>query len=404
MVQKNAINLPDVSEEALNTLRIKFGNAPYIEGAWMDKHHGKYYLQYASPATEFNIYSDGVYVSDKPLGPFAAAKNNPYSYKPGGFIPGAGHGSTMLDLYGNNWHAATMRVSVNHPFERRLGFWPAGFDNDGELFCNQRYGDWPMNVEQGQMNPWKNPDWMLLSYAKPANASSFVEGKEAIKATDENIQTWWKAETNVSGEWIEIDLKHVCDVYAVQINFGDDNLFLPLPDGVDLQNPLRRYTDERKHYTRWLLEGSENGQEYFVIEDKSKATTDLAHDLIVKEDGVKARYIRCTVKEIPHNQPACISGLRVFGIGEGLLPKKSSGIKTELISERYLLVTWDKDNTAGYNVLWGFAPDKLYHSHMVWGSNKVMIGALIKGQSLYIRVDTFNEKGITDGEVYKVIG
>jgi beta-xylosidase len=73
---------------------------PYIEGAWMDKHNGKYYLQYACPGTQFNIYADGVYISENPLGPFSIAKNNPYSYKPGGFITGAGHGSTMEDKFG----------------------------------------------------------------------------------------------------------------------------------------------------------------------------------------------------------------------------------------------------------------------------------------------------------------
>ena len=39
----------------------------------MTKHNGKYYLQYAGPGTEFKSYSDGVYVSDKPLGPFTIA-------------------------------------------------------------------------------------------------------------------------------------------------------------------------------------------------------------------------------------------------------------------------------------------------------------------------------------------
>ncbi|WP_314000812.1 hypothetical protein [uncultured Paenibacillus sp.] len=143
---------------------------------------------------------DGVFVSDNPLGPFTLAKNNPYSYKPGGFIPGAGHGSTMEDRHGNVWHAATMRISVNHVFERRLGLWPAGFDQDGELFCNQRYGDWPMKIEQARMNPWENPQWMLLSYNKPANASSFEEGKDPSKATDENVQTWWRAASHLSEE------------------------------------------------------------------------------------------------------------------------------------------------------------------------------------------------------------
>jgi len=398
-------NNPDLSEEMLNAIRQYYSFSPYIEGAWMDKHNGKYYLQYSCPGTEYNVYADGVYISDNPLGPFTPAKNNPYSYKPGGFIPGAGHGSTMEDKFGNLWHTSTMRISMNHPFERRLGIWPAGFDTDGELFCNQRYGDWPLSVEQLNMDPWKNPEWMLLSYGKGAKASSFEKGKDPSKALDENIQTWWKAASNTPGEWIEVDLKHICDVQAVQINFADDQMDVPLPEGAVLQGVghQTRVIDERKHFTRWILEGSLDGKEYFVIEDKSNAITDLSHDLVVREDVVKARYIRCTVKQLPYDQKACISGLRVFGIGNGEIPKKATGIQTELVTELDLSVRWDKDDAVGHNVLWGFAPDKLYHSYMVLGSHEVTIGALIKGQPVYVRVDSFNEKGITEGNVLKAV-
>ena len=54
---------------------------PFIEGAWMTKHNGKYYLQYAAPGTQFNVYGDGVYVGKSPLGPFEYAAHNPFCYK-----------------------------------------------------------------------------------------------------------------------------------------------------------------------------------------------------------------------------------------------------------------------------------------------------------------------------------
>ncbi|HUE84406.1 MAG TPA: family 43 glycosylhydrolase [Pyrinomonadaceae bacterium] len=55
----------------------------YIEGPWLTKHNNKYYLQYAAPGTQFNVYADGVYIGDSPLGPYRYAPNNPFSYKPG---------------------------------------------------------------------------------------------------------------------------------------------------------------------------------------------------------------------------------------------------------------------------------------------------------------------------------
>lgn len=151
--------------------------APFLEGPWMTKKGKRYYLQYAVPGTEFNIYGDGVYVSDFPLGPFRAAENNPYSYKPGGFINGAGHGSTMEDK-GQYWHISTMGIGCNYPMERRIGLWKAGFDAQGELFCDQRYGDWPIRMDA---EPYEKPEKLdtWIESAKEYNIpelQTFVEG------------------------------------------------------------------------------------------------------------------------------------------------------------------------------------------------------------------------------------
>ncbi len=61
-------------------------------------------------------------------------------------------------------------------------------------------------------------------------------------------------------------------------------------------------------------------QTSFVLADKSDAETNLPHDFIVKEEGVQIRYLKLTVFEVPYNQNPCISGLRVFGLGNGEKP------------------------------------------------------------------------------------
>ena len=375
-------------------------NRPYIEGAWMNKHDGKYYLQYACPGTQYNIYADGVYVSDKPLGPYKLAKNNPFSYKPGGFIPGAGHGSTMGDATGSLWHTATMRISVNHNFERRVGLWPAGFDKDGELFCNQRYGDWPMAIEDFQADPWKNPQWMLLSCGKTMTASSAEEGKGAEKAAEENVQTWWRAASAQPGEWLQMDLGKAMDVRAIQINFADDKIDIEPPKPLVGNMTGKRYIEERNLITRWKLEGSLDGDNYFMIEDKSDAKTDLPHDMVVREDGIQVRYLKLTVLAVPYDQPAAISGLRVFGIGDGEKPAVPTFTAERLDDlDMKVAITSDDADVTGYNILWGHAEDKLYHSYMIFGKKEQKIGALIKGTDYFVRVDAFNENGITEGEV-----
>lgn len=393
-LRENGMTEDMVAPNEIMALKGKFCNRPYIEGPWMNKYKGLYYLQYACPGTEYNTYADGVYVSESPLGPFKPAENNPYSYHPGGFVPGAGHGSTMADVYGNLWHTATTRISVNHPFERRIGIWPAGFDADGELFCNQRYGDWPCELEQRKNDPWEKPKWFLLSYGKPVRASSSCKGKEAEYSTDENVQTWWRAASAVPGEWLELDLGKICSVYAIQINFADDKLEIPVL-GEMQGKTLPRVIEERKMVTRWVLEGSEDGETYFVVKDKSEADTDLPHDLVVRENGIRTRYLRLTILEVPYHQQPCISGFRVFGKGDGKKPKAPE-FAVRRTGDMDMEVEIAETNAIGYNILWGHNPEKLYHSYMTFGTEQ-KIGALVKGMDYYVRVDAFNENGITEG-------
>ena len=394
--QHNVVPESQIPVHLKPMIRGMFTNRPYIEGAWMDKHCGKYYLQYACPGTQYNTYSDGVYVSDSPLGPFTLAKNNPYSYHPGGFLPGAGHGSTMQDEQGNWWHTATMRISVNHDFERRVGLWPASFDGDGELYCNQRYGDWPMAVSGFRQDSWRDPAWMLLSVGKAAFASSCIEGHEANKATEENVQTWWRAATNSRDEWLTVDLGKTFRIHAVQVNFADDKIDVPCPGKVR-PGTQARYIEERELKTQWKLEGSLDEKAWFVIEDKSQAETDLPHDLIVCEEGFSARFLRLSQMAVPYEQKPCVSGLRVFGLGEGEKPAVPS-FTVRRTGDLDMNVSIQKqENTLGYNILFGESPEKLYHSYMVFHDGDQRVGALIKGRAYFVRVDAFNENGITGG-------
>lgn len=391
--KRQGMSEDQVPEHLKPLIRGMFSRKPYIEGAWMDKQNGKYYLQYACPGTQYNTYSDGVYVSSSPLGPFTLAGNNPYSYKPGGFLPGAGHGSTMRDEKGAWWHTATMRISRNHDFERRVGIWPAGFDADGELFCNQRYGDWPMTVEG---DPWRDPAWMLLSIGKIATASSFVDGHEPEKATEENVQSWWRAASANRTEWLQIDLGREFDVHAIQINFADDKIDIPCP-GQIVGGSQARYIEERDLTTQWKLTGSVDGKDWFVIEDKSDAQTDLSHDLILREEGFRVRFLRLSDMAVPYGQQPCVSGLRVFGLGQGEKPAAPVFTVRRDNNLDMTVSIQPQENTLGYNILFGSSPEKLYHSYMTFKAGDQRIGALIKGRDYFVRVDAFNENGIREG-------
>lgn len=152
--------------------------------------------------------------------------------------------------------------------------------------------------------------------------------------------------------------------------------------------------------TRWVLEGSLDGENYFMVEDKSAVDTDLTHDLVIREEGLSVRFLRLTIIEVAYGQKPCISGFRVFGTGDGEKPEVP---EYTVVRDNDLDMTVEVSpvNATGYNILWGSSPEKLYHSYMIFGTKK-RVGALVKGRNYYVRVDAFNENGITVGTVTQV--
>lgn len=360
---------------------------PWIEGAWMTKHSGKYYLQYAIPGTQFKSYGDGVYVADKPLGPFKLAKNNPVSHKPEGFVASAGHSSTFQDRYGNYWHISTMTISQKHMFERRLGLFPAFFDQDGEMFVYTGFGDYPFEIPARKITRPAElfPRWMLLSYNKPVQVSSELKDHPKDHATDEEIRTYWSAQTGRPGEWITMDLQNECTINAVQINYAENGTTL-----------LGRSAGP---YYQYLLEYSSDNKTWKVLSDKRENKTDVPHDYIELQTPVKGRYIRLTNYHMPDGTVA-LAGLRIFGNTGDNLPGLVTNIHALRENDRAVVqLTWTPSPGAiGYMIRYGIAKDKLYHTYQVLDTNSVTIRSLNSLSEYYFTVDAFNETGITEGK------
>lgn len=374
---------------------------PYMEGAFMNKWNGKYYLQYAAPGTEFPVYGDGCYVSDKPLGPFTFMPNTPFSLKPSGFITGAGHGSTIEDRDGNIVHVSTMRISRNQNFERRIGIFPAGLDEDGLLYCNQNFADYPVVLPEGKFDARDlKPQYYLLSYKKKAEASSSKEGHGPELALNEDIRTWWAAkETN---GWYCLDLGAEYRPHSVQINFADESV----PE-LNVDKSLRsdlftnsRYIDSSAElHTRFTLEGSLDGKEWFMICDASGRNDDRPHPYIVLDEKYEVRYLKVTALELPYGKAFALSGLRVFGKGGGERPAEVSGVKaTRDRNGLDCRISFEGSEGAfGYNIRYGISEDKLYTSYCVYDRTDVLITTLNAGQDYFFKVDSFNENGVTEG-------
>jgi xylan 1,4-beta-xylosidase len=361
---------------------------PWMEGAWMNKYKGKYYLQYATPGTEYKSYADGLYIADSPLGPFKVADLNPFSYNPEGFIAGAGHGSTFQDKFGNFWHIATMSISVNRKFERRLGLFPAFFDKDGIFYTYTGFGDFPHVIPQRHL---KGPDdyqpsWMLLSYNKPVEVSSTWKDDQKEKATDENVRSWWSAATGAKGEWIMVDLEKQSKLGAIQINFAD------------AEAKIKGRQDSV--YYSYLLEYSNDKHTWKTLVDKRTNRSDVPHDYIELQTPVIARYVRLTNEHVPGGNFS-ISDFRVFGKGTGKVPQIVSSFKAirDTADGRNVTLSWTKNKDAtGYNIRYGTQPDKLYLNYQVLNSDAVTIHSLNNQLAYYFTIDAFNENGITKGK------
>lgn len=360
----------------------------YMEGAWLTKHNGKYYMQYAAPGTEFNVYGDGVYTADNPLGPYTYAPNNPISYKPGGFMNGAGHGSTVIGPGGNYWHFASMALSYNVNWERRLCMYPTYFDKDGLMYCNTSFGDYPHYAPSERERHGQFTGWMLLSYNKPVKVSSVAEGYTGDKLTDENVKSFWLAKTNGKNEWVEIDLINPGNVHAVQVNYHDHKS--------DIWGKILTL----RH--RYEIQGSLDGKTWFSLVNRSNSFKDTPNDYVELDAPARVRYIRYKNIEIPTPNLA-ISEIRVFGKGEGKKPEavKDFRLKREQ-DRRDVLISWKKQpNAQGYNIRWGIAPDKLYSSWMVYGDDSLLLKSLNTDQEYYFAIESFNENGIS--QLSKVI-
>lgn len=353
----------------------------YLEGPWMTKHNGKYYLQYAAPGTEFNVYADGVYMGNHPLGPFTYAPNNPVSYKPGGFMNGAGHGSTVIGPGEKYWHFASNAVSVNVNWERRLCMFPTAFDNDGLMYTDTYFGDYPHYAPAigGRHGDFRG--WMLLSYKKPVKASTDTGKHLPSHINDENVKTFWLAQNNDNMQWIEIDLQTPSTVHAIQVNFHD------------YQSGMYGRLPNLNH--RYYIEGSADGLIWETLVDRRNNFKDVPNDYVELTVPKKARYIRYSNIKVPTPHLA-ISGLRVFGTGTGKAPSFVSRFTVQRHADaRDANIKWSAVAGAqGYNVLWGIAPDKLYSSWMVYDKNELLLKALTVGQSYYFAIEAFNENGV----------
>lgn len=358
---------------------------PYLEGAWMTKVRGRYYLQYAAPGTEYNVYANGTYVADSPLGPFEYAPYNPVAYKPGGFVEGAGHGSTFEDAYGNWWNTGTPWIGYNWTFERRIAMFPAAFESDGQMRVSTRFGDFPHYVPDRKItDPEKLfTGWMLLSYRKHAVASSTMAEFEAGRTTDEDPRTFWVAGANRTGETLSVDLGAIKNLRAIQVNFADYK--------------SGRFKDAPDIYTEFALQSSLDGKHWTLLATTEPPRRDRPNAYFELPTAIRARFVRYVHGHVGAANLA-ISDIRVFGDAGGRSPAQPQSVTAARDCDgRNAQINWQAVKGAvGYNVMWGIGPDRLTLTYQVWADSGSVLDlrALNVGQRYWVAVEAFNESGV----------
>nr|WP_243846871.1 discoidin domain-containing protein [Sphingomonas japonica] len=230
---------------------------------------------------------------------------------------------------------------------------------------------------------------MLLSYRKPATASTTLGEFTPDRATDEDPRSFWVATDKAPGQTLTLDLGAAKTVRAVQVNFADYKAGL-YGDGPDV-------------YTEFKLESSLDGKAWTPLADTGPDRRDRANAYLQLPAPVTARYVRYVHGHVGAAYLA-ISDLRVFGSAGGKDPATPQRVMAKRDSDpRNALISWAKVPSAvGYNIRWGIRPDRLALTYQLWadelGDGPVLnkeLRALTVGQGYHVAVEAFNESGVS---------
>lgn len=271
----------------------------FIEGAWMVKVNGTYYLTYSCAGTEFSTYAMGCYKSKSPLDGFVCQKNNPVSRKTCGLIRGTGHGSIVRGPENTLWVFYTVAMTYAGDLERRIGFDPAGIDENGDLYtlAGSEIPQWAPGIKR---TPEKgnSADLDCISARKGVRATSFKEGRDPLYALDESMLTWWQPGDDDECPILEIAFRGRYEVSAFRILWREN--------GLDPKNGVPGGA------IRYTVETSMDCEQWITACDKSESCDDYAVDYQVIPT-VTAKFIRIRILGAPKGIHPGLIDFSVFG-------------------------------------------------------------------------------------------
>ena len=332
----------------------EYTDVAWVEGPWLQKRNGTYYLEYSASGTQWKTYADGYYTAKSPMGPFTYAPNNPLLRKTEGLVTGTGHGSIVEGPDKQLWQFYTI-VLDNPPGGRRIGMDPVAVDKDGNLSVH--ITDTPQWAPGVVADPAKNGDSgsipVTINKLRAMNAlsqfSSQQPGHDAAYAVDNSSGTWWEPLPSDAQPTLTLELSPATRFDRVQL-FTIDSVRLLFNGGGRggrgggrargagdrIGNPgaTTATLETASNSTpataaapappavnayQYKIEVSNDGNAYTTVLDQS--TNAVVRNTIFEEiPPTKCRFVRLTMVNWPRTTPLGIIEFTVFGKPAESLP------------------------------------------------------------------------------------
>ena len=293
----------------------EYPGVAWIEGPWVIKRNGVYYLEYSASGTQWKTYAEGYYTATSPLGPYTYAPNNPLLRKTEGLVTGTAHGSIVQAPDGEWWQFYTIVLS-NPPGGRRIGMDRVTFDADGLMYCTVTDTPQPAPGAKAKRDvPASIP--VTINKINAMNAlsrfSSQQDGFPAAYAVDNYSGTLWMPATDDAQPTLTVELSPATRFDVVQ-HFTVDAMRVMFSGG------RRRFGGPQVlPVYQYKLEVSQDGEQYVTVLDRTRNTE--SRDTVFEEFApVNCRFVRLTVTDWPKDNPLGIIDFTVFGYPDGYDP------------------------------------------------------------------------------------
>ena len=295
----------------------EYPGVAWIEGPWVIKRNGIYYLEYSASGTQWKTYAEGYYTATSPLGPYTYAPNNPLLRKTEGLVTGTAHGSIVQAPDGEWWQFYTIVLS-NPPGGRRIGMDRVRFDEDGLISVTVTDSPMPAPGQSGNKDvPASIP--VTINKMQAMNAlskcSSQQEGFPAAYAVDDYSGTLWRPAADDPQPQLTIELSPATRFDVVQY-FQVDGMRVLFGSGARRGFGMRGGS---LPVYKFRLEVSMDGEQYATVLDCTDNT--VARDTFYQDFApARARFVRLTVTDWPKEQPLGVIDFTVFGRADGYDP------------------------------------------------------------------------------------